>query len=108
MNDTELRGGGGLFTEGRLRKQSIADIRVCTQDAAQDLALGARAARALLRPPSHTTSRRRNLYAARAEMGAQLGSSVAFGSGCGRPHHTHRAEARPLPHPARVQKRLGE
>jgi len=27
--------------------------------------------------------RRRRLCAARAEMGAQLGSSVAFGSGCG-------------------------
>ena len=44
------------------------------QDAAQDPALGARAASALL--PSLRSSRL-------AEMGVQLGSSVAFGSGCG-------------------------
>jgi len=50
------------------------------QDVAQELAFGARAAR------------RRNLCAAHAEIGAQLGSSVAFGSGCG--------EARPgVPRP---------
>jgi len=52
------------------------------QDVAQDLAFGARAARALLAtpppppPPSLRSSRL-------AEMGAQLGSSVAFGAGCG-------------------------
>ena len=52
------------------------------QDVAQDLAFGARAARALLAtpppppPPSLRSSRL-------AEMGAQLGSSVAFGSSCG-------------------------
>ena len=51
-----------------------------SEDVAQDLAFGARAARAL--PPRHNR-RRRRLCAARAEMGAQLGSSVAFGSGCG-------------------------
>ena len=50
------------------------------QDVAQDLAFRARAARALLAtppPPPHC------LCAVCAEMGAQLGSSVAFGSGCG-------------------------
>ena len=51
------------------------------EDVAQDLVFGARAARALLAtpppppPPSLRSSRL-------AEMGAQLGSSVAFGSGC--------------------------
>ena len=35
------------------------------------------------RAPSPPRPRRRRLCAARAEMGAQLGSSVAFGSGCG-------------------------
>ena len=34
-------------------------------------------------PPRHHHRRRRRLCAARAEMRAQLGSSVAFGSGCG-------------------------
>ena len=50
------------------------------KDVAQDLAFGARAARALLatQPPPPPC-----LCAVRAEMGAQLGSSVAFGSGCG-------------------------
>ena len=62
------------------------------EDVVQDLAFGARAARALLAtPPSLPLP----LCAARAEMaaqlgssvafavlGAQLGSSVAFGSGC--------------------------
>ena len=43
------------------------------QDVAKDLGFGARAARALLATPR----------AVRAEMGAQLCSSVAFGSGCG-------------------------
>ena len=42
------------------------------QDVAQDLAFGARAARALLATPP---PRRCRLCAARAEMGAQLGSS---------------------------------
>ena len=32
--------------------------------------------------PRHHRRRRRRLCAARAEMGSQLGSSVAFGSGC--------------------------
>jgi len=51
------------------------------QDVAQDLAFGARR-----RAPSSPRNRRRRrrLCAARAEIGAQLGSSVAFGSGCGR------------------------
>ena len=43
-----------------------------TQDAAQDLAFEARAVRALLATPPPPSL-----------MGAQLGSSVAFGSGCG-------------------------
>ena len=53
------------------------------QDGAHDLAFGAGAARALLAtpppppPPSSVSSSRL------AEMEAQLGSSVAFGSGCG-------------------------
>jgi len=50
------------------------------EDVAQDLTFGARAASALLAtsplPPSLRSSRL-------AEMRAQLGSSVAFGSGCG-------------------------
>jgi len=52
------------------------------QNAAQDLAFGARAASAILAtpPPPPPPS----LYSSRlAEMGAQLGSSVAFGLGCG-------------------------
>ena len=53
------------------------------QDVAQDLGFGARAARALpATPPPPPPC----LCAVRAEMGAQLGqlgSSVAFGSGCG-------------------------
>ena len=50
-----------------------------TQDVAQDLGFRARAARALLAtsPPPPPC-----LCAIRAETGAQLGSSVAFGSGC--------------------------
>ena len=50
------------------------------QDVAQDLGFGARAARALLATPPPPPP---CLCAVRAEMGAQLGSSVAFGSGCG-------------------------
>ena len=56
------------------------------QDVAQDLAFGARATRALLAtpppppPPSPPSLRSSRL----AERGAQLGSSVAFGSGCGK------------------------
>ena len=50
------------------------------QDVAQDLGFGARAARALLATPPLPPP---CLCASRAEMGAQLGSSVAFGSGCG-------------------------
>ena len=50
-------------------------------DVAQDLAFGARAARALLATPPPPPP---CLSAVRAEMGAQLGSSVAFGSGCGK------------------------
>ena len=49
------------------------------QDAAQDLAFGARAACAHLATPPPPPC----LCAVRAEMGAQLGSSVAFGPGCG-------------------------
>ena len=50
--------------------------------AQQDLAFGARAARALLAtpPPLLTPPLRSSRL---TEMGAQLGSSVAFGSGCG-------------------------
>ena len=51
------------------------------QDVAQDLGFGARAARALLATPPPPPP---CLCAVRAEMGAQLGSSVAFGSGCGK------------------------
>ena len=51
-----------------------------TQDVAQDLGFGARAARALLATPPPPPP---CLCAVRAEIGAQLGSSVAFGSGCG-------------------------
>jgi len=50
------------------------------QDVAQDLGFRARAARALLATPPPPPP---CLCAARAEMGAQLGSSVAFSSGCG-------------------------
>ena len=50
------------------------------QDVAQDLGFGAR--RRAPSPPRHRR-RRRRLCAAHAEMGAQLDSSVAFGSGCG-------------------------
>ena len=50
------------------------------RDVAQDLAFGARAARALLATPPPPPP---CLCAVRAEMGAQLGSSVTFGSGCG-------------------------
>ena len=49
------------------------------QDVAQDWASGARAARALLATPPPPPP----LCAARAGIGTQLGSSVAFGSGCG-------------------------
>jgi len=50
------------------------------QDVAQDLGFGVRAARALLATPPPPPP---CLCAVRAEMGAQLGSSVAFGPGCG-------------------------
>ena len=50
------------------------------QDVAQDLGLGTRAARALIATPPPPPP---CLCTVRAEMGAQLGSSVAFGSGCG-------------------------
>ena len=52
------------------------------QDAAQDLAFGARAARTFLatpQPPPPPSLRGSRL----TEMGVQLGSSVAFGSGYG-------------------------
>ena len=54
------------------------DVR---KDLLQDLASGARAARALLAtsPPPPPQSLRSSRL---AEIGAQLGSSVAFGSGC--------------------------
>jgi len=58
-------------------KDVVEDV---PQDVVQNLAFGARAARALLTtsppPPSLRSSRL-------AEMGAKLGSSVAFDSGCG-------------------------
>ena len=50
------------------------------QDVAQDLGFRARAARALLATPPPPPP---CLCALRAEMGAQLGSSVAFATGCG-------------------------
>jgi len=52
------------------------------KDAAQDVASASGPKR---RAPSSPRQRhrRRRLCAARAEMGAQLGSSVIFGSGCG-------------------------
>ena len=59
-------------------KSVVEDV---PQDVAQDLVgFGARAARALLATPPPPPP---CLCAVRAEMGAQLGSSVAFGSGCG-------------------------
>ena len=62
-------------------KDAVQDVTEnAPQDVAQDLAFGARAARTLLATPPPPP---RRLCAARAEMGAQLGSSVAFGSGCG-------------------------
>ena len=61
--------------------QDVAEgvVQGVPQDVAQELAFGARAARAS--SPRH--HRRRRLCAAYAEIGAQLGSSEAFGSGCG-------------------------
>ena len=50
------------------------------QDVAQDLGFRARAARALLATPPPPPP---CLCESRAEMGTELGSSVAFGSGCG-------------------------
>ena len=50
------------------------------QDVAQDLGFGARASRALLATPPPPPP---CFCEVCAEMGAQLGSSVAFGSGCG-------------------------
>jgi len=50
------------------------------QDVAQDLAFGARAARTLLATPPPPPP---CLCVSRAEMGAELGSSVAFVSACG-------------------------
>ena len=50
------------------------------RDVAQEFTFRARAARALLATPPPPPP---CLCAVRAEMGAQLGSSVAFGSGCG-------------------------
>ena len=69
----------------RRRRQHVKDAAQgvaegVAEDVAQDLAFGARAARAS--SPRHH-SRRRRLCTARAEMGAQLGSTVAFGSGYG-------------------------
>ena len=52
------------------------------QDVAQDLAFGARATRALLATPPPPL--RPSLHSpGLAEMGAELGSSAVFGSGCG-------------------------
>ena len=55
-------------------------VEYVPQDVAQDLGFRARAARALLATPPPPPP---CLCAVRAEMRAQLGSSVAFGSGCG-------------------------
>ena len=66
--------------DGHVNDAAQDAVEDVPQDVAQDLGFGARAARALLAtppPPPHC------LCAARAEMWAQLGSSVAFGSGCG-------------------------
>ena len=68
----------GRAREGRGAGRCGGPASYVPQDVAQDLTFGARAASALPR-----RRRRRRLCAARAEMGAQLGSSVAFGSGCG-------------------------
>jgi len=61
------------------------------QDVTQDLAFnfGARAARALLATPPPPPTLRSAQLALSAEMGAQLGSSVAFGSGCGQALEKH-------------------
>ena len=66
--------------DGHVNNAAQGVVEDVPQGVAQDLGFGARAARALLTTP--TPPRRRNC-AARAEMGAQMGSSVAFGSGCG-------------------------
>jgi len=66
--------------DGRVKDAAQGVVEDVQQDVAQDLGSGARAARALLAtlPPPPPC-----LCAVRAEMGAQLGSSVAFGYGCG-------------------------
>ena len=63
--------------------QDVAEVAEedLPQDVAQDLGFGARAARALLASPPPPPPP--CLCAARAEIGAQLGSPLAFGSGCG-------------------------
>ena len=67
--------------EGRARKgRGAGRCGGLPPDVAQDLGFRARAARALLATPPPPPP---CLCAIRAEMGAQLGSSVAFGSGCG-------------------------
>ena len=58
-------------------KDAAQGVAECVpQDAAQDLAFGARAARAARALPATPRHRRRRLCAARAEMRAQLGSYV--------------------------------
>jgi len=62
--------------------QGVADD--VPQDVAQDLVFDRGSGGA--RPPRHATTTAAAVFvqlAALAEMGAQLGSSVAFGSGCG-------------------------
>jgi len=66
--------------DGHVNDAAQGAVEDVPQDVTQDLGSRARAARALLaRPPPPPPC----LCADRAEMGAQLGSSVAFGSGCG-------------------------
>jgi len=65
--------------DGHVNDAAQGVVGDVTQDVAQDLGFGARAARALLATPPPPPC----LCAVRAKAGAQLGSSVAFGSGCG-------------------------
>ena len=66
--------------DGHVNDAAQGVVEDVTQDVAQDLGFGARAARALLATPPPPPP---CLCAVRAKAGAQLGSSVAFGSGCG-------------------------
>jgi len=73
---------GGRHVKGEhVNDAAQGAVEDVPQGVTQDLGFRARAARALLATPPPPPP---CLCAVRAEMGAQLGSSVAFGSGCGR------------------------